>query len=207
LAFVNPWIRGDGVGYYAYVRALVIQHNLNFEQDWLRGNASFVAGRVDGQGRVLASQYTSTGHLDNHFSVGPALLWSPFFIVTHSIVLVANRMGFGIAADGFSRPYRIAMAGSTALYGFASLLLAFDLAQEYFQEFWSFLATIAIWFASSFPVYMYFNPFWSHAHSAFAVSFFLWYWHRTRVMRGLAQWAVLGMIAGVMIDVYYVNAA
>jgi hypothetical protein len=207
LPFVNPWVRGDGVGYYAYVRSLLINHNLNFEQDWLHGNASFVGGRVDGQGQILASQYTSTGHLDNHFSVGPALLWSPFLLVVHGIVIVADRFGFGIVADGFSRPYRIAMAAGTALYGFAGLLLAFDLARQYFEELWSFLATIAIWFASSFPVYMYFNPSWSHAHSAFAVSLFLWYWHRTRAERTWAQWAVLGAIAGLMIDVYYLNAA
>jgi hypothetical protein len=133
LPFVNPWVRGDGVGYYAYVRSLLINHNLNFEQDWLHGNASFVGGRVDGQGQILASQYTSTGHLDNHFSVGPALLWSPFLLVVHGIVIVADRFGFGIVADGFSRPYRIAMAAGTALYGFAGLLLAFDLARQYFE--------------------------------------------------------------------------
>jgi Dolichyl-phosphate-mannose-protein mannosyltransferase len=207
LPFVNPWVRGDGVGYYAYVRALLIDHDLNFEQDWLHGNASFVDGRVDPRGQILASQYTSTGHLDNHFSTGPALLWAPFLAVTHGIVIAADRLGLKIPADGFSWPYRIAMALSTAIYGFAGLLLAFDLARQYFGERWSFLATIAIWFASSFPVYMYFNPSWSHAHSGFAVSLFLWYWHRTREKRGRAQWALLGSIAGLMIDVYYLNAA
>lgn len=207
LPFVNPWVRGDGVGYYAYVRALLIHHNLNFEEDWLHGNASFVEGRVDPSGQILASQYTSTRHLDNHFSAGPALLWSPFLVVTHGIVIVADRLGFEIRADGFSRPYRITMALSTAIYGFAGLLLAFDLARQYSEGWWAFLATIAIWFASSFAVYMYFNPSWSHAHSAFAVSLFLWYWHRTREKRTWAQWTMLGAIAGLMIDVYYLNAA
>src|SRR5437588_3711761 len=54
---------------------------------------------------------------------------------------------------------------------------------------------------------MYFNPSWSHAHSGFAVSLFLWHWHRTRDERGWSQWATLGAIAGLMIDVYYLNAA
>jgi len=53
---------------------------------------------------------------------------------------------------------------------------------------------------------MYFNPSWSHAHSAFAVSLFLWYWHRTRGDRTLAQWLVLGLLSGLMLDVYYPNA-
>jgi hypothetical protein len=52
---------------------------------------------------------------------------------------------------------------------------------------------------------MYFNPSWSHAHSAFAVALFLWYWDRTRGGRAWAQWLVLGAISGLMLDVYYVN--
>ena len=47
LPLVNPWVRGDGVGYYAFGRALLIQHDLNFQQDWLRANSSFRSGRTD----------------------------------------------------------------------------------------------------------------------------------------------------------------
>lgn len=206
LPFVNPWVRGDGVGYYAYARSLLIDHRLDFAPDWLRANASFTEGRVDDQGHIVPTEYTVTGHIDNHFSVGPAILWSPFLLLAHGFVKVADRVGFDIPADGFSRPYRIAMAASTALYGFLGLLLSFDLSRRYFAEKWAFLATLAIWFASSLPVYMYFNPSWSHAHSAFAVSWFLWYWNRTLSRRSWPQWAALGVLSGLMIDVYYLNA-
>jgi hypothetical protein len=206
LPFVNPWVRGDGVGYYAYVRSLLISHNLNFDQDWLHANRSFIEGRCDSQGHILPSEYTSTGHLDNHFSIGPALLWAPFLIVTHTFVISANRLGLDIRTDGFSAPYRITMALSTACYGFVGLLLAFDLTRQYFEDLWAFLGTVGIWLASSFPVYMYFNPSWSHAHSAFVVSLFLWYWHRTRMGRTWAQSVALAAISGLMIDVYYLNA-
>jgi hypothetical protein len=206
LPFVNPWVRGDGVGYYAYVRSLLIQHDLNFEQDWLHGNSSFVAGRVDNQGHILSNQYTATGHLDNHFSIGPALLWSPFLLLTHGFVIGAKSVGYDVPADGFSRPYRITMAISTSIYGFVGLLCAFDLARQYYGGAWSFLSTVAIWFGSSFPVYAYFNPSWSHAHSVFAVSLFLWYWHRTREEKGWARWAIVGALASLMVTVYYINA-
>src|SRR5258708_16854186 len=52
---------------------------------------------------------------------------------------------------------------------------------------------------------MYFNPSWSHAHSAFTVALFLWYWDATREHRSLKQWLLLGAIAGLMLDVYYLN--
>ena len=34
LPLVNPIVHGDGVGYYAYVRAPLIQHNLDFTGDY-----------------------------------------------------------------------------------------------------------------------------------------------------------------------------
>ena len=49
LPLVNPWVRGDGVGYYAFARAPLIEHHLDFRQDWLHANSSFRMGRVDDQ--------------------------------------------------------------------------------------------------------------------------------------------------------------
>ena len=201
----NPWVRGDGVGYYAYARSLLIEKHLRFEKDWRHGNESFVMGRVDEHGRVLPSQYTPTGHLMNLWSVGPSILWAPFLIATHAGVLLCDRLGARIPADGFSSPYLITMAMATALYGFLGLWISYRLARKYFSERGAFFATLGIWWASSLPVYMYFNPSWSHAHSAFAVSLFLWYWHRTRGARRLEQWIVLGLLSGLMVNVYYPN--
>ena len=202
---MNPWVRGDGIGYYAFARAPLIEHSLNFERDYRSGNASFRDARFDENGQPRSFLLTSTGHLDNHFTVGPAILWAPFLLVAHAGVLLARAFGSHVAADGFTAPYRFAMAFGTALYGFLGLLLASRVAREYVDERWAFLATIAIWWGSSLPVYMYFNPSWSHAHSAFAVALFLWYWHKTRDLRTLRQWCILAVIAGLMLNVYYAN--
>jgi hypothetical protein len=206
LPLVNPWVRGDGVGYYAYARAMVIDHNLQFESDWRAANSSFQLSRLDSNGNILADQYTRTGHIENHFTVGPAMLWAPVLIVLHAAVRVVDHFGAHIRADGYSRPYLLAMALTTAGYGFLGLWLSFCIARKYFGERWAFLATLGIWWASSLPVYMYFNPSWSHAQSAFTVALFLWYWERTRNEWSLGRWMLLGVMAGLMIDVYYPNA-
>jgi len=205
LPLVNPWVRGDGVGYYAYVRSVLIDHDLNFENDYLAGNQSFVKSRTDAAGHLLPEMYTKTGRVENHFSVGPAILWAPAMLTVHLLVLTCNHFGAHVAADGYSRPYLVAMGLTTACYGFLALLLAYRMARNYFDEQWAFLATGGIWLASSLPVYMYFNPSWSHAFSAFSVSLFLWYWDRTRLRRTLRQWIFLGVAAGLMGNVYYPN--
>ena len=206
LPFVNPWVRGDGVGYYAFARALLIQHNLDFTADYQHANQGFREARLDAAGNPRDIFRTATGHLDNHFTVGPAILWAPFLICAHVAVLVARALGADVAADGFSLPYLFAVALGTLVYGFLALLLSYRIACRFVAERFALLATIAIWGGSSLPVYMYFNPSWSHAHSAFAVALFSWYWLRTRASRTASQWIVLAMISGLALNVYYPNA-
>src|SRR5208337_1283673 len=106
LPLLNPWVRGDGVGYYAYARAPLIEHSFDFTHDYQFANESFRGGRFDDKGQIRSEYRTRTGHLDNHFTVGPAMLWSPFLLVAHAGVLLARAFGSNIAADGFSAPYR-----------------------------------------------------------------------------------------------------
>ena len=58
LPLVNPIVHGDGVGYYAYVRAPLIQHNLRFEEDWRHANLNFSQSRTMPNGELLPSQYS-----------------------------------------------------------------------------------------------------------------------------------------------------
>jgi hypothetical protein len=205
LPLLNPWVRGDGVGYYAYARAPLIEHRLDFIHDYQFANDSFREAHLDENGQVKSQYRTATGHLENHFTVGPAMLWSPFLVLAHAGVLLARALGAQIPADGFSWPYRYAMAFGTALYGFLGLWLSYSLARRYVEPLWAFVATLAIWWGSSLPVYVYFNPSWSHAHSAFACALFLWFWDKTRGHRTLPQWLLLGLIVGLMLNVYYLN--
>lgn len=206
LPLINPWVRGDGVGYYAFARSMLIEHKLDFHEDWLRANSSFRMAHLGPDGEVAPTMYTATGHLDNHFSIGPAILWAPFLVVAHAGVLMADGVGAHIVPDGFSRPYIVAISLGTAFYGFLAVVLSFAVARRLVAERWAFLAAAGIWFGSSLPVYMYFNPSWSHAQSAFVVALFVWYWVRTRGARSAGQWAIWGAMGGLMVDVYYVNA-
>jgi hypothetical protein len=206
LPLLNPWVHGDGVGYYAFARAPLIEHSLDFQHDYQYANSSFRDARLDESGLPKAEFRTATGHLDNHFTVGPAILWSPFLLIAHAGVFLARALGSQVTADGFSGPYRIAMAFGTAVYGFIGIILAVRVARQYVGTRWAALAAFSVWWASSLPIYMYFNPSWSHAHSAFTVALFLWYWHETRRDRSILQWILLAAIAGLMLNVYYANA-
>ena len=48
---VNPIVHGDGVGYYAYVRAPLIEQSLDLTRDYQYANPSFRHQRVDESGQ------------------------------------------------------------------------------------------------------------------------------------------------------------
>jgi len=203
LPFLHPIVNGDGVGYYAYIRSPLIDHNFSFSSDFQ--NPEEELEKIFLNDHFVYNPVTKTGHLPNFYAVGPAVLWSPFLILTHLVVLGLGFLGWHTTPDGHSWPYLAAMTAATALYGFAGLCFSFAIARKFVEERWAFWATIALWFGSSVPVYIYLLPAWSHAHSIFATSLFLWYWLRTRGTRTGGQWLKLGLLSGLMIDVYQLN--
>lgn len=225
IPFIQPGLQPDGRGYYAYLRSPLIDHNFRFASDWndppdkmllLCGpctsevkqywnNPANTLLLVTLDNKIYANPMTKTGHLPNFYTVGPAILWSPFVAAAHLGVLVADHLGAQIPLDGHSWPYIAALSGATTLYGFLGLWLSFQLAKRYAEEKWAFWATLGIWFGSSLPVYMYLKASWSHAHSAFTVALFLWYWDRTRGTRTWKEWLMLGLFSGLMVDVYLAN--
>ncbi|MCU1243346.1 MAG: hypothetical protein JWO71_4072 [Candidatus Acidoferrum typicum] len=216
LPFLHGEVDGDGIGYYAHLRSPLIDHNFAYATDWKDPHdvdrLAYATDWKDPQEvdrtlvkHVWENPVRRPGHLPNYFTVGPAILWSPFVVSTHIVVVALSHLGVHVVPDGKSRPYMGAMAMATALYGFAGLCISFSISRQFVAERWAFWATVGVWLGTSLPVYMYLHTSWSHAFSAFTTSLFLWYWLRTRESRTGWQWLILGLLAGLMIEVYYLN--
>lgn len=92
-------IRSDVHGYYGYLRALFITHDLGHEQ--------------------IRHEYvnvTPNGTLNKYFT-GEAVLLTPFFLCAHAYVKAT-----GGVADGFSPPYEHAIAVAALFYALLGLL-------------------------------------------------------------------------------------
>lgn len=200
LAFVNPYVRGDGNGYYAWLRSPVIDGDVHFGNEYLRADPAFRAAFVDETGEPTPAMRTPTGLVENQWSVGPALLWLPAFAVAHGAALAG-----AAAPDGYSAPYLWFTAMSSAVLGFLAIVMGVDLARRFGCPRTALPAGIAVLLASSLPVYMYLLPFHVHASAAFAAGLFFW-WGFARVGTWRARdWGVWGLTAGLMLAVYYVH--
>lgn len=201
LAFLNPYLRGDGNGYYAWLRSPLLDRDANFGNEYLRADPMFRAAFVDAAGRPTREMTTAIGRVENQWSIGPAILWLPFFAAAHALALA----GAG-TPDGYSPVYLWTVAAGSAIYGFAAVLLGVSLARRMGPARWAVPAAVAVLAASSLPVYMYLLPFHVHATAAFATGLFLW-WGLARLDGWRADhWAVWGALAGLMVAVYFVHA-
>lgn len=197
LPLANPYIRGEGHGYYAYLPSLAIDRDLHFENEYRRGDPDFVTSnfrRADGH--LWPPMETATGRVRNQWPSGAALLWAPAFLQAHAAVLAARALGVEMAADGYAIPYRLACALATAAYAALALLLAARAAERIAGPAAGLTAAAGVWLASSLPVYMYFLPFYGHAPGAFATALFLWWWLERRPMRRAWEWAAWGAAGG-----------
>ncbi|MFZ5641889.1 MAG: hypothetical protein ACOY4Q_14525 [Bacillota bacterium] len=198
LAVAHPKITSDGYNYFAYLRSAVFDGDLDFHND-------FKHFRDPWFWKTYLPRETPTGHLSNVFSVGPAILWAPFYLVAHGLVLTVNLFGGSITADGFSRPYVLAVLFGSVFYAFLGFVLTYRLGKTLFRPVVALFSTVVIWLASFLLYYMIFEPSMSHAVSFFTVTLFIWYWHITRPRRSLTGWLLLGLAAGLMMLVRWQN--
>lgn len=198
--FVNPYIRGDGNGYYAYVRSVVIDHDLKFQDEFLRGDPAFLRATSPDGVHLADSMTTKPGYVRNQWSVGPSLFWTPFFLVAHIFVKATGHW----PADGYSFPYRWFCAFGTAFYTAIALFIARKVAVKVTNDTSATIATVAVFGATSLAVYALFLPFWGLALATLPGSILVWQWSRGASWEP-KRWLLYGFLAGLAVTTHPVG--
>ncbi|MDT7883606.1 MAG: hypothetical protein RQ891_01960 [Thermoflexus sp.] len=194
LLLFRPQLHGmDTVAYYAWLRAAVIRGSLDVSEEFIR----FGYGGERG--------LSPTGYRINEWSVGPALLWSPFFLMAHGLVRLGNALGIPWEADGYSAPYQTLTALGSALYALIGLELLRRLALRIASPAAALWGVLTAWLASPLVFYMSAHPFMSHAVDFFVNAGFLLAWTCWEKPTPWARLA-LGWIGGLAAAVRYPNA-
>jgi hypothetical protein len=180
-------VASDGIFYFAPLRSVVVDFDLDFENEY----------------RVLGAdpgyfQRTETGRLPNHYSIGPALFWLPSYLVAHGLA----HLGL-YRPTGFGYPYFTAIATTTAAVGFLGVVLLFRLIRGYFDANVALLASLFIWLATFHVWYMVFETSMSHAIAMATVALFFLLTHRG--MTGPGAFALAGAAGGLVALVRWQN--
>lgn len=188
-------IVGDGIYYYVYLRSAVIDSDLDFTNDYTLYQEFNTTDPI--KKREMLERKTPLGLPANLFSVGPALLWSPVFIVTHVIASL-----FGATGDGFSFGYEAPILFASIAYGFVGILLIYRVTAALFSRFAAFIAILGIWLGTNVVYYMGVSPSASHVLSLFTCALFVYLWWRGSSAQGPSRsrrdWFIWGLSAGLM---------
>jgi hypothetical protein len=180
-------LQSDGFYYFAYLRSIAFDHDVNFLNDY----------RMLGLGdKTYLFQPTRTGHAESAWTIGPAIVWSPFFAVGHVTALRLHASGAEVATDGTSYPYRQAVCVASLFYGLLGCWFAYRLTRLFFP---GRLATpaVVLTITGSFMLwYLVKEPSMTHAASMASVAGFTWLWAATLDSRRTRDWAVLGVLIG-----------
>lgn len=105
----GSWVAGfDPVHYYMYARSLFFDGDVDFTNE---------VARLYPAGPPFAK--TARGIPPNVWSIGPAILWMPFFAIGHAVTLAADNPS--IAADGYSFYYQSAVYVGNSIYVLAGV--------------------------------------------------------------------------------------
>lgn len=183
-------ISSDGLSYYAWLSSLVIDGDLNVYDEATYHNPF--------KDPITAYGKLPTGYTHNVFSIGPALLWLPFYLVGH---LWAQILHYPL--NGYSFPYKFMTVAATSFYVILGVLLTYRNCLKFFSPGASMLAALAVWVTQPMVTYYTGVPSMSHGMSFFAVSFFLFTFLRLSEER--FSYILMGFAAGLMMLVRWQN--
>ncbi len=190
---LNGYVIGsDGLSYYAHLRSMVVDGDLQYANEFLEYN------RFD-HAVPNPHQRTSTNHVPNKYSIGPALLWTPFFLVAHALTILAEQFGFDLEPDGYSVLYQLFIGFGSIIYGLTGLILIYKINLRFFHKNEALIATSFIALGTNVFYYLTDEPTMSHSMSLFAVSLFAFIWVKDIGNREKRAMILLGLTAGLMI--------
>jgi hypothetical protein len=196
-------LQSDGFYYFAYLRSITFDRDVDFTNDY----------RMLGLGdKTNLFQPTRTGHAQSAWTIGPAIVWSPFFAVGHLTAKWLHSRGRDVSVDGTSFPYRQAVCVAGLFYGLLGCWIAFRFSRRFYAVNIS-AASVALTICGSFMLWYFVKePSMTHAPSFAAVAAFLLVWLDTHPAarggkaRTLTEWAILGLLAGFMSLIRWQNA-
>lgn len=195
LHFVGRRITGDGVYYYVYTRSMVRDADVDFANEY---------AHYDLLKRGDFSMPTDTGHRRSIYSVGPGLLWTPFFVAADGLNSVLGSLGFEVNSSGYGPVHINAVALGSFSYGVAALFLIHAFLRRHFGDRLAGGAVLLLWWASFFEWYLVEQPLTSHPASVLLVALFFLLRQNGALGSSLGSLA-LGLALGIGMSVRWQN--
>ncbi len=119
-------ISWDVSGYYQYLPAIFIYHDIKKQAYMADIDAKYLPSPAHDQ----SFGHHDSGNRVNKYAIGQAIMYSPFFFLAHTYAKLTK----SYPADGYSKPYQIAIWLGSFLMSLLGLLLLRRILLLYFQD-------------------------------------------------------------------------
>jgi hypothetical protein len=182
-------IRCDGLGYYAWLRSLLIDSDWSFDNEFDEHNPL-------GDCVPPASRRTDTGRRPNPWSVGPACLWSIVVVPGHVILSCLEDWGLPWPADGYSLPYQLMVGISTLALSLLGLAFLYNICRKFAAPERAALAAAFLVLSTTIVYYSTIEGSMAHGTGTAVVAALVWYWLRTYGSESRLRWFLVGTLLG-----------
>lgn len=182
-------VRGDGIGYYGYLPAVVGQRSLDLRPTF----DDFLAAGVPVWNANLEKRLPN-GLTADFKQVGSAVMAAPFYAGTSLLLALTP----GSKDMALNPAYQLAFTAAGLFYIVLALLVLYGFIARHWGAWAARLALAAAVFGTPLVAYLLFEPSYSHAFSVAAIILFALLLYQTGPNRRWWQWLVIGLIGGVM---------
>lgn len=195
----TPDVQGDGVGYYAYIRSAFIDGDLQFANEF---NASLSPFAFVPNYPI----YEPTGYTINPWSIGPALLQVPFWIIGHGVAWLTNVIDVTTwRINGYSAPFVTMVGLSSVVAGLVSIFGMYYLLRRQFSQSISVFSTAFMFLASNLLYYAQINNNNVHSISTATVTVMFVALMAVFDRPTKLRWGMFGLSVGLIGIVYWVT--
>ena len=166
-------ICSDGRGYFIHLPGLLVDHDLDDSNNRARFHMAH----------------------PNHWPVGLAVAWSPFYLVGHGVSLAEEHLLGRPSEHGNGFPEQLACCLATIAYGSATVALTYLFLGRWYEPRLSLLATLGLFGGTNLAYYTICEPYMSHAVCAFWVALMAYVGLQEKSMT-YRRAMLLGLLAG-----------
>jgi hypothetical protein len=182
-------IRSDGLGYYAWLGSLLIDHDWSFDNE-------FDNHSVPGSYVPPRTYRTALGRRANQWSIGPACIWATTVGPGHFALSAVGNQGQGWPRDGYSLPYQLLVGVTTLLVSFIGLGLVFGICRQVAGTAEASLAASLVTLGTSIVYYNTIEGSMAHGIGTVFLASLVFFWIKTYGSLSPKRWLALGALVG-----------
>ena len=186
-------IYSDGEGYYSYLPAVFIYHDISMHF------AEIIPGN---HVEAIDFNILPDGTWFNKYPIGIAILQFPFFILTHILTSVTKCF----AADGYSLPYQISMGIGCFVYWSVGMFFVYRMIEQKFGKQNALITCFVFALCTNFINYLTLYASMGHIYSFFLIALFVYLVLNEEKYKNKSLYSFfLGIISGMLFLVKSIN--